>query len=126
MQYFKASHARSQEPFNTRMEIAPPPEGDAPAGPCQGSALDLTDAIFDTILMPMRKEIADNSRGVKALEVFHVGGGWYRFRVFAISKTSGIEQKYTTKNTYNKKNAEDIYDAGRFDILFANGVRKDY
>jgi hypothetical protein len=91
-----------------------------------GSPLDLTDAIFDCILIPMRKEIADNSRGVNGLELFHVGGGWYRFRVFAISKTSGIEQKYTTKNTYNKKNAEDIYDAGRFDILFANGVRKDY
>lgn len=91
-----------------------------------GSPLDLTDVIFACILMTMRKEIADNSRGVKALEVFHVGGGWYRFRVFAISKTSGIEQKYTTKNTYNKKNAEDIYDAGRFDILFANGVRRDY
>lgn len=76
--------------------------------------------------MFMRKEIADNSRGVKALEIFHVGGGWYRFRVFAISKTTGIEQKYITKNTYIKANAEDIFEAGRFDILFANGVRKDY
>jgi|DEB0MinimDraft_6_1074348.scaffolds.fasta_scaffold316990_1 hypothetical protein len=65
-------------------------------------------------------QITENSRGVYSLEGIHRGGGRYKIIIKAISKKTGSEQIYITKNTYGKKEASTLIAEGRFGQLMAN------